>query len=71
MLMNKLGRKNTVMLSLIVTILSLLIPLFGESFTTMLIAVCRVRSSYASFSAVRSSRCSWALPAMPSDRQAP
>ena len=38
MLMNKLGRKNTVMLSLIVTILSLLIPLFGESFTTMLIA---------------------------------
>ena len=38
MLMNKLGRKNTVMLSLIVTILSLLIPLFGESFTTMLTA---------------------------------
>ena len=38
MLMNKLGRKNTVMLSLIVTILSLLIPLFGENFTTMLIA---------------------------------
>ena len=38
MLMNKLGRKNTVMLSLIVTILSLLIPLFGESFTIMLIA---------------------------------
>ena len=38
MLMNKLGRKNTVILSLVVTILALLIPLFGESFITMLIA---------------------------------
>lgn len=38
MLMNKIGRKNTVLLSLIVTIFSLLIPLFGENFTIMLIA---------------------------------
>lgn len=38
MLMNKIGRKNTVLLSLIVTVVSLLIPLFGENFTIMLIA---------------------------------
>lgn len=38
MLMNKIGRKNTVMLSLIVTVVSLFLPLFGESFTIMLIA---------------------------------
>ncbi len=38
MLMNKIGRKNTVLLSLIVTVVSLLIPLFGNSFAIMLIA---------------------------------
>lgn len=38
MLMNKIGRKNTVLLSLIVTVVSLLLPLFGESFMLMLIA---------------------------------
>lgn len=38
MLMNRIGRKNTVMLSLIVTVVSLALPLFGESFTLMLIA---------------------------------
>ena len=38
MLMNKIGRKNTVLLSLVVTILSLFIPLFGNSFIVMLIA---------------------------------
>ena len=38
MLMNKIGRKQTVLLSLIVTVISLFIPLVGESFTTMLIA---------------------------------
>ena len=32
MLMNKIGRKNTVLLSLVVTIVSLLLPLFGENF---------------------------------------
>ena len=32
MLMNKIGRKNTVLLSLVVTIISLLLPLFGETF---------------------------------------
>ena len=37
-LMNKIGQKNTVLLSLVVTILSLLIPMFGNSFTVMLIA---------------------------------
>lgn len=38
MLMNKIGRKNTVIISLCVTFLSLIIPLFGESFIIMLIA---------------------------------
>lgn len=38
MLMNKIGRKRTVLISLIVTLVSLLLPLFGESFTLMLIA---------------------------------
>ncbi len=38
MLMNKIGRKNTVLLSLVVTVVSLLIPLFGESFAIMLVA---------------------------------
>ncbi len=37
-LMNKIGRKKTVLLSLIVTIVSLLIPIFSETFTTMLIS---------------------------------
>ena len=38
MLMNKIGRKNTVLLSLVVTVASLLIPLFGNSFGVMLVA---------------------------------
>ena len=38
MLMNKIGRKNTVLLSLGVTVLSLLIPLFGNNFAIMLIS---------------------------------
>lgn len=38
MLMNKIGRKNTVLLSLAVTVVSLLIPMFGDSFTVMLVA---------------------------------
>ena len=38
MLMNKIGRKKTVLLSLFVTVLALLIPLFGNSFAVMLIA---------------------------------
>ena len=39
MLMNKIGRKNTVLLSLLVTVVSLFIPLLlGNSFTMMLIA---------------------------------
>lgn len=37
-LMNKIGRKKTVLLSLIVTVVSLLLPLFGESFGLMLIS---------------------------------
>ena len=37
-LMNKIGRKKTVLLSLIVTVVSLLLPLFGESFPIMLCA---------------------------------
>ena len=38
MLMNKIGRKKTVLLSLLITVVSLLIPLFGNSFAIMLIA---------------------------------
>ena len=38
MLMNKIGRKNTVLLSLGVTVLSLLIPLFGNNFAVMLVS---------------------------------
>lgn len=37
-LMNKIGRKKTVLLSLVVTVLSLLLPLFGESFGLMLVS---------------------------------
>ena len=38
MLKNKIGRKNTVLLSLVVTVVSLMIPLFGHSFGIMLAA---------------------------------
>ena len=38
MLMNKIGRKKTVLLSLAVTFISLLIPLFGESYMIMLLS---------------------------------
>lgn len=36
MLMNKIGKKKTVLLSLIVTVISLILPLFGENFPIML-----------------------------------
>lgn len=36
MLMNKIGRKKTVLLSLVVTVVSLLLPIVGESFGVML-----------------------------------
>lgn len=38
MLMNKIGRKNTVLLSLVLTLVSLIIPIFGDDYYTMLIA---------------------------------
>ena len=38
MLMNKIGRKKTVIISLAVTAVSLLLPLFSESFGTILCA---------------------------------
>jgi fucose permease len=38
MLMNRIGRKRTVLLSLAVTFVSLLIPIFGSSFHVMLVA---------------------------------
>ena len=38
LLMNRIGRKRTVLLSLGVTLLSLVMPIFGNSFTLMLIA---------------------------------
>lgn len=37
MLMNKIGKKRTVLLSLLVIIVSLVLPLFGESFGLMLV----------------------------------
>ena len=37
-LMNKIGRKNTVLLSLIVTVVSLLLPIFSETFGIMLLS---------------------------------
>lgn len=37
MLMNRIGRKNTVMLSLIVTFVSMLLPCFGNSYALMLV----------------------------------
>ena len=38
MLMNKIGRKRTVLLSIIVTVLSLVLPMFGNSYPLMLVA---------------------------------
>lgn len=38
MLMNKIGRKKTVLISLIVTVASLFIPAFGDSYAVMLIS---------------------------------
>lgn len=38
MLMNKIGRKKTVLVSLVVTAVSLIIPLTGDGYVTMLIA---------------------------------
>ena len=38
MLMNRIGRKKTVLISLVITAVSLLIPLTGDGYTTMLIA---------------------------------
>ena len=38
MLMNRIGRKRTVLLSIVVTVLSLLLPIFGYSFPLMLVS---------------------------------
>lgn len=38
MLMNKIGRKNTVLISLIVTAISLFIPAFGDNYFVMLVS---------------------------------
>lgn len=38
MVMNRIGRKNTVLVSLVLTVLSLFIPLLGESYGVMLLA---------------------------------
>lgn len=38
MLMNRIGRKKTVLISLAVTALSLFIPIFGDSYTAMLLS---------------------------------
>ena len=38
MLMNKIGRKRTVLLSIVITVLSLVLPMFGNSYPLMLVA---------------------------------
>lgn len=38
MLMNKIGRKKTVLISLVITALSLIFPVFGDSYPVMLIS---------------------------------
>lgn len=38
LLMNKIGRRNTVNLSIIVTVISLLLPIFGDNYPLMLIS---------------------------------
>ena len=38
MLMNRIGRKKTVLLSLVVTFFSLLLPIFGDGYTQMLLS---------------------------------
>lgn len=38
MLMNRIGRKNTVLISILVTALSLIIPIFGSSYPVMLVS---------------------------------
>lgn len=38
MLMNKIGRKNTVLISLVITAFSLFIPIFGDSYVVMLLS---------------------------------
>lgn len=38
MLMNKIGRKNTVLVSLVITAASLIVPLFNDGYWTMLVA---------------------------------
>ena len=38
MLMNNIGRKNTVLISLVVTAVSLMLPVFGETFSLMLVS---------------------------------
>lgn len=40
MLMNKIGRKNTVLISLVITAVSLILPLFGEGLALMIISFC-------------------------------
>ena len=36
--MNRIGRKKTVLLSLLITLVSLLIPIFGDSYIIMLVS---------------------------------
>ncbi len=38
MLMNRIGRKKTVLISLLITFLSLLLPLFGDGYGLMLVS---------------------------------
>ena len=47
MLMNRIGRKKTVLLSLIVTFLSLMIPIFDDAYMVMLISFCLLYTSDA------------------------
>ena len=38
MLMNRIGRKKTVLLSLVITVVSLIFPILGDSYTVMLVS---------------------------------
>ncbi len=42
MLMNRIGRKKTVLISLVITAASLFIPVFGDSYTIMLVSFSRL-----------------------------
>ena len=59
MLMNKIGKKRTVLLSLLVTIVSLVLPLFGESFGLMLVTFSLLGIGNTLMQTSLNPRCRW------------